>query len=145
MIFNRTDSDLIILKTLENVLCYFYSVMRIEWLAYKLGKAYWEWKNTGRLPSGLSLRLQKRKGRIVMNTAEIYAKVKGVLASELDVSADLIDVDTSVRADLGADDTDLVEILMDLEEAFDVDITDSDFEELETVGEVVEFIRTEME
>lgn len=80
-----------------------------------------------------------------MNTAGIYAKVKAILVSELGVSASSVDMDTSIRADLGADDTDLVEILMDLEEAFDVDITDSDFEELETVGEVVEFIKAEME
>ena len=80
-----------------------------------------------------------------MDTAEIYERVKEILVKELGVSSASVDMDTSIRSDLGADDTDLVDILLDLEETFDISITDSDFEDIDTVGDAVEYIKSEMD
>ncbi|MDY3281209.1 acyl carrier protein [Dysosmobacter sp.] len=80
-----------------------------------------------------------------MSTEEIYAKVKEILAEELNADEDLISMDTAVRADLTADESGLVDVLLDLEEAFDLDIPDSDFEDMETVGDIVEYVKNEMD
>ena len=80
-----------------------------------------------------------------MNTAEIFAKVQEILVNELDVSGNLVDMDLGIRSDLVADDSVLLDILLDLEETFDVDIPDPDFAELDTVGDVVEYIKNALD
>ena len=76
-----------------------------------------------------------------MNTADIYAKVKAILAEHLNVDEALVDMDTAIRSDLVADESELINILLDLEEAFDLDIPDSDFEDIDTVGDIVEYVK----
>ncbi|MDY4180057.1 acyl carrier protein [Pseudoflavonifractor sp. HCP28S3_F10] len=80
-----------------------------------------------------------------MNTADIYAKVKAILAEHLNVDEALVDMDTAIRSDLVADESELINILLDLEEAFDLDIPDSDFEDIDTVGDIVEYVKNEMD
>ena len=80
-----------------------------------------------------------------MNTADIYAKVKAILAEHLNVDKALVDMDTAIRSDLVADESELINILLDLEEAFDLDIPDSDFEDIDTVGDIVEYVKNEMD
>ena len=98
-----------------------------------------------RLPSGLPLRIFNQEGETIMNTAEIYAKVKAILAEQLNVDEALVSMDTAIRSDLVADESGLVDVLLDLEEAFDLDIPDSDFEDMETVGDIVEYVKNEMD
>ena len=80
-----------------------------------------------------------------MNTADIYAKVMAILAEHLNVDEALVDMDTAIRSDLVADESELINILLDLEESFDLDIPDSDFEDIDTVGDIVEYVKNEMD
>lgn len=80
-----------------------------------------------------------------MNTAEIYAKVKAILAEQLNADEALVSMDTAIRSDLVADESGLVDVLLDLEEAFDLDIPDVDSEDMDTVGDIVEYVKNEMD
>ncbi len=71
-------------------------------------------------------------------------KIKKILADTLDVSEDEISADTNIATDLGADSLDVVEILMSIEDEFEIEIPDSEIENIRTVGELVEFIETNM-
>ena len=67
-------------------------------------------------------------------------KIKKILADTLDVNEDEISADTNIATDLGADSLDVVEILMSIEDEFDIEIPDSEIENIRTVGELVEYI-----
>ena len=69
-------------------------------------------------------------------------KIKQILADTLDLSEDEISADTNIATDLGADSLDVVEILMSIEDEFDIEIPDSEIENIRTVGELVEYIET---
>ncbi len=73
-----------------------------------------------------------------------FDKIKKILADTLDVSEDEISLDTNIATDLGADSLDVVEILMSIEDEFDIEIPDSEIENIRTVGELVEYIETNM-
>jgi len=70
----------------------------------------------------------------------VYEKVRTILADQLEVSEDLITMDTNIMEDLGADSLDVVELIMCLEEEFGIVITDEGVGQLTTVRQVVEFI-----
>ena len=71
----------------------------------------------------------------------VFEKVQEIIAKELNVSLDKITMDTHLVDDLGADSLDIVELIMALEEEFDIEIPDSDAEKVVTVGDVVEYIK----
>ena len=72
-----------------------------------------------------------------MNTFE---RVRKVLVEQLDVSEDEVTLEASIVDDLGADSLDVVEIVMGLEEEFDVEIPDEDAEKITTVQQVVSYV-----
>ena len=74
-----------------------------------------------------------------MNPDAILEKVKEVIVDQLGVEEDIIQLDTSFIDDLGADSLDIVELIMSLEEEFDIQIPDGDAEKISTVGDVVEY------
>lgn len=76
-----------------------------------------------------------------MSSEEIFEKVKGVIVEQLDVAEGNITMKASFIDDLGADSLDIVELIMALEEEFDIEIPDSDAEKVVTVGDVVEYIK----
>lgn len=76
-----------------------------------------------------------------MNTEEIFDKVKEIIIEQLGVSEDAVTNEASFIDDLGADSLDIVELIMALEEEFDIEIPDSDAEKIVTVGDVVEYIK----
>jgi acyl carrier protein len=67
-------------------------------------------------------------------------KVKQLLAEQLNVSADKIKAESRVIEDLGADSLDVVEMLMTLEDNFNVTVTDEESVNLKTVGDIVKLI-----
>ena len=67
-------------------------------------------------------------------------QIKHIIAEHLDLDVDSISSDTHIMNDLGADSLDTVEIVMQLEEEFDIDIPDADAETLETVGHIEQYI-----
>ena len=70
----------------------------------------------------------------------VFERLRAILAEQLTVSEDLITMDTDILDDLGADSLDLVEVMMALEEEYNVVIVDEAVHELRTVGDVVKFI-----
>ena len=76
-----------------------------------------------------------------MNTEEVFEKVKAIIINQLGVADTAVTMEASFIDDLGADSLDIVELVMALEEEFDMEIPDSDAEKVVTVGDVVEYIK----
>ncbi len=76
-----------------------------------------------------------------MENDEIFEKVKRIIVEQLNVSEDSVTKEASFIDDLGADSLDVVELIMALEEEFDMEIPDADAEKIVTVNNVVEYIR----
>ncbi len=71
---------------------------------------------------------------------DAFEKVREIMAEQLDVDYDSITLDTSFINDLEADSLDIVELIMAIEEEFDIEIPDEDAERISTVGEAVSYI-----
>ena len=76
-----------------------------------------------------------------MNMDEIFDKVKGIIVEQLGVAEENVNADASFIDDLGADSLDIVELIMALEEEFDLEIPDAEAEKIVTVNDVVEYIK----
>jgi acyl carrier protein len=70
----------------------------------------------------------------------LLEKVAEIIASELSVSKEDITMDTHLQNDLNADSLDAVELIMTIEEEFDLQIPDEAAQELKTVGNIVEYL-----
>ncbi len=70
----------------------------------------------------------------------VFEKVKGILVDQLDVEEDKVTMESSITEDLGADSLDVVDLVMSLEEEFDVEIPDDQVENIKTVGDIVKYI-----
>jgi acyl carrier protein len=75
-----------------------------------------------------------------MEPTSIEAKVKSIIADQLGVSEDEIKHDSSFIEDLGADSLDIVELVMAMEEEFEIEIPDEEAENIKTVGDAVTYI-----
>jgi acyl carrier protein len=76
-----------------------------------------------------------------MNTEEVFEKVKNIIVEQLGVQDTAVTMEASFIDDLGADSLDIVELVMALEEEFDIEIPDSDAEKVVSVSDVVEYIK----
>jgi acyl carrier protein len=76
-----------------------------------------------------------------MKMEEITARLKEIVMDRLDVEEDQIKPDASFVEDLGADSLDIVELIMGIEEEFDIEIPDEDAEKLTNVGEAMDYIK----
>jgi transcription antitermination protein NusB len=79
-----------------------------------------------------------------MSKDDILAKLRPVIAEQLGVDESEVREDASFTDDLNADSLDLVELIMSLEEQFNLQISDEEAEKLTTVGEAVEYIQEHM-
>ncbi|MFH7025228.1 MAG: acyl carrier protein [Heteroscytonema crispum UTEX LB 1556] len=79
-----------------------------------------------------------------MSQAEIFEKVKKIVADQLSVEADTITPQSNFANDLGADSLDTVELVMALEEEFDIEIPDEAAEKITTVQEAVDYINNKV-
>ena len=70
----------------------------------------------------------------------VLEKVKAILSEQFDVEEDTITPDTSITEDLGADSLDVVDLLMSIEDEFEIEIPDGEVENIKTVGELVSYI-----
>ena len=76
-----------------------------------------------------------------MTQEAIYEKVRSIVADALNVHAEEVNPESNFQNDLGADSLDTVELVMALEEAFDIEIPDEAAEGITTVGDAVKFIQ----
>ena len=67
-------------------------------------------------------------------------KIKGIIAEQLQIAEDVITEKSSIKEDLGADSLDLFELVLALEEAFEVEIPTEDLEQISTVQDVLSYI-----
>ena len=72
--------------------------------------------------------------------ADLEEKVKEIIAKELGVEREKLTNDASFMEDLGADSLDTVELVMEFEKEFNIDIPDEDAEKLRTVGDAVKYL-----
>ena len=70
----------------------------------------------------------------------IFDKVKDLVVDQLDADEDKVTLDANIQDDLGADSLDVVDLVMALEDEFDVEIPEDQVENIKTVGDIVKFI-----
>ena len=76
-----------------------------------------------------------------MSSEEIFEKVKSIIVEQLGVTETSVTMEASFIDDLGADSLDLFELVMALEEEYDVEIPSDDLAELNTVGDVINYLK----
>jgi acyl carrier protein len=72
--------------------------------------------------------------------ADVEAKVKEIIMNKLGVEASQVTTEASFTNDLGADSLDTVELVMEFEKAFNLQIPDEDAEKISTVGDAVKYL-----
>lgn len=72
----------------------------------------------------------------------VFEKVREILCNQLDLEEDQVTMESSISEDLGADSLDIVDLLMSLEDEFDVEIPDDEIENIKTVGQLVKHIES---
>ena len=75
-----------------------------------------------------------------MNKEEIFEELKKIIVEQLGVNEENVTMQASFIDDLSADSLDIVELVMNIEEKFDLEIPDSEAEKIPTVEDVVEYI-----
>lgn len=80
-----------------------------------------------------------------MNEQEVFNQIKAIIVDRLGVDEEKINYDTNFQDDLGADSLDIVELVMEMEDEFNEEISDEVVEQLTTVGKAVEFIKEKVD
>lgn len=75
----------------------------------------------------------------------VFDKIKDIIVEQLDVEEDTVTMEASITEDLGADSLDVVDLVMSIEESFDVEIPDEEVENIKTVGDIVKYIENKVE
>lgn len=75
----------------------------------------------------------------------VFDKLKEFVVEQLDVDADKVTMNASITEDLGADSLDVVDLVMSLEEEFDMEIPDEAVENIKTIGDIVKYIEEKLE
>ena len=70
----------------------------------------------------------------------VFEKIRDIVVEQLDVDADKVTLSASITEDLGADSLDVVDLVMSLEEEFDIEIPDEAVENIKTIGDIVKYI-----
>ncbi|GAU78215.1 acyl carrier protein [Fusibacter sp. 3D3] len=69
-----------------------------------------------------------------------FEKVRDILVEELDLDANEVTLESNIREDLGADSLDMVDLIMSIEDAFEVKVEENDAVNIKTVGDIVNYI-----
>jgi acyl carrier protein len=75
-----------------------------------------------------------------MEREELLAKIKSIVSDKLSISEDQVTEEASFIDDLGADSLDTVELVMALEDEFDLDIPDEEAEKMTTIGKAMDYV-----
>ncbi|QOR68529.1 acyl carrier protein [Cytobacillus suaedae] len=76
--------------------------------------------------------------------AEVLERVTKIIVDRLGVDEAEVKLESSFKDDLGADSLDVVELVMELEDEFDMEISDDDAEKIATVGDAVNYINSQL-
>ena len=74
--------------------------------------------------------------------ADVFDRVKAIIVDRLDVEDEKVTMEASFKDDLDADSLDVVELVMELEDEFDMEIADEEAEKINTVGDAVNYINS---
>ena len=75
----------------------------------------------------------------------MFDKIKEIIVEQLGVNENDVTMDASFIDDLGADSLDMVELIMAMEEEYNFELPEEDAEKLSTVGEAIEYIKSNLE
>ena len=70
----------------------------------------------------------------------VFDKVKAILVDQLDVDENKVTMEASITDDLGADSRDIADIVMSIEEEFNVEVPDEQLQNIKVVGDIVKYI-----
>ena len=70
----------------------------------------------------------------------VFDKIKGIIAEQLGVEEDAVNMETHLMKDLEADSLDAVEIIMAIEDEYEMEVPDEDAEKFQTVGDIVKYV-----
>jgi acyl carrier protein len=76
--------------------------------------------------------------------SDIESKIKDIIEKELGVEREKLTPEASFIEDLGADSLDIVELVMEFEKEFNIDIPDEDAEKIRTVGDAIAYIKAKV-
>ena len=76
--------------------------------------------------------------------ADVLERITKIIVDRLEVEASEVTLEASFKDDLGADSLDVVELVMELEDEFGMEISDEDAEKISTVGDAVNYIKSNM-
>jgi len=76
--------------------------------------------------------------------ADVLERITKIVVDRLEVEASEVTLEASFKEDLGADSLDVVELVMELEDEFGMEISDEDAEKISTVGDAVNYIKSNM-
>jgi acyl carrier protein len=76
------------------------------------------------------------------NFTMVFEKLQSVVADQLDVEPEKVTLEANIAEDLGADSLDIVDLVMAIEEEFDMEIPDDAVEKIKTVGDIVNYIES---
>jgi acyl carrier protein len=71
---------------------------------------------------------------------ELEGRIRNLVADQLGVDIGEVTPDASILEDLGADSLDVVELVMSLEDAFDIEVEDDDVEGMRTIGDIQQYV-----
>ena len=75
----------------------------------------------------------------------VFEKVREILCDQLDLEEDKVTMDSDIVEDFEADSLDVVDLVMSLEDEFNIEIPDEEIENLHTVGDVVAYVEEHMQ
>ncbi|MDY0405913.1 acyl carrier protein [Virgibacillus sp. 179-BFC.A HS] len=75
--------------------------------------------------------------------ADVFDRVKDIIVDKLEVDESKVTMEASFKEDLEADSLDVVELVMELEDEFDMEIADEEAEKINTVGDAVNYINSQ--
>lgn len=70
----------------------------------------------------------------------VFEKIRAILCEQLDIDEDQVTMDSNIAEDLGADSLDVVDLIMSIEDEFELEVPDDQVENIKTVGDVVNYI-----
>lgn len=72
----------------------------------------------------------------------VFEKIRQILCDQLDIEEEDITMESDIAADLGADSLDVVDLIMSIEDEFEIEVPDEQVENIRTVGDVVNYIES---